>query len=367
LLTPEDHLALVSTDAARQVSLAEQGKIASFAWSPDGRWLAFLTSGGRLTLASIERSQSVVVSERAGLCGVTWSDDSSHLAYLHDITDTRQSYGVEVCLFDLASGQTTTLATYPRPGAGAEIAALCDQTFPAAWPVVVEKVGGSLHVWDARTSKLIVSLDSVGAYSSLLRSVGACAHLWLPGAKGILFPKPETTKKGIQIAGAMAGPIYPVSLALWTAGSSSGPTTLLEAQERQSIWPVRWLPDGRLEVLMTQWDKDEYDTPAKPEHLEYRYYQPSEHGELFAVNDGDLLWWMGGGLQQRLSQAGLQPAQGELGHWGAASDGETVAFSWVWQADGREQGAVYLWRGEGEPVHLAMGHDPQWQPGQGQP
>lgn len=366
-LTPEDHLVLVSPDGTRQVSLADEGRVTCFSWSPDGRWLAFSTST-RLLLASIERSQLVVVSEgqRAGQCAVTWSQDSSHLAYLYDLTSIQKSYGAEMRLYDLASGQTTTIGTYPRPGETGEIAALCSQPFPSTMLPVVEKVRGSLHIWDPATGKTVVSLNSDGRVVEPLRSVGACTHLWLTGGKGLIFPRQETGKRPVRLSGVLGGTFYPVSLSLWMAGDDD-PVTLLQAQEGQSYWPVRWLPDGRLEVLMTQWDKDKYDGPAEPEHVQYRHYKVNEQGESCEASDGDLPWWAGGGLQKRLSQAGLQPPQGRLGQWEVGADGETVVFAWARSGDGQEQGAVYLWRGEGEPVRLAMGYDPQWQPVQSWP
>jgi hypothetical protein len=51
--TPEERLALISPDGSRRVPLIEEGAVESFAWSPDGRWLAFIR-GGQLTLLSLK-------------------------------------------------------------------------------------------------------------------------------------------------------------------------------------------------------------------------------------------------------------------------------------------------------------------------
>jgi Tol biopolymer transport system component len=51
--TPEERLALISPDGSRRVPLIEEGTVESFAWSPDGRWLAFIR-GGQLTLLSLK-------------------------------------------------------------------------------------------------------------------------------------------------------------------------------------------------------------------------------------------------------------------------------------------------------------------------
>jgi hypothetical protein len=47
--TPEEQLALISPDGSRYVPVIKEGKVQSFAWSPDGRLLAFV-QGGQLTI-----------------------------------------------------------------------------------------------------------------------------------------------------------------------------------------------------------------------------------------------------------------------------------------------------------------------------
>ena len=51
--TPEEQLALISPDGSRHVPVIKEGEVRSFAWSPDGRSLAFVR-GGQLTILSIE-------------------------------------------------------------------------------------------------------------------------------------------------------------------------------------------------------------------------------------------------------------------------------------------------------------------------
>ncbi|MFW6135848.1 MAG: hypothetical protein ACOC7N_03405 [Chloroflexota bacterium] len=43
--TPEEQLPLISPDGARQITMTEQAEVGSFAWSPDGRSLAFAQDG----------------------------------------------------------------------------------------------------------------------------------------------------------------------------------------------------------------------------------------------------------------------------------------------------------------------------------
>lgn len=369
--TPEGHLALISPDASRFIPLTEQKAITG-PWSPDGRWLAFIvnqerSTGGQLTLVSLESSRLIPLTRpgtTASWAGLTWSQDSCSLAYFYytnpekEIDRVPSRSPLALRLFDLSTHQVVTLTTYSnaRPD---DIASLCSQAFP--FPFLPVEVGcfqgSSLQIWDTRAEEMVVELG-VGSYYS-------CRYLWSPEGQGIIFLKVELEKEGIKMEGVQDPIIRPVSLAWWGVGDEA-PVVVLEGVKKRSYFPVRWLPDGRLEVCVTHWEKEEYEGPAQPERVEYRFFYVSEEGELREAGGSDLPWWAAGGFQERLAAARLpqaiSPAISRLSGWEVGPDGETVIFTWRWVVDEEGKSAIYLWRGEGEPMRLSMGEYPQWQP-----
>jgi hypothetical protein len=204
---------------------------------------------------------------------------------------------------------------------------------------------------------MVVELG-VGSYYS-------CKHLWSPEGQGIVFLKVELEKEGIKMEDIQDPIIHPVSLALWRVGDEA-PVVLLEGMKKQSYFPVRWLPDGRLVVRVTHWEKEKYEEPTQPERVEYRFFYVSEEGELREAAGSNLPWWAAGGFQERLSEAHLpqsiSPAISRLSGWEVGPDGKSVIFTWRWVVDEEGKSAIYLWRGEGEPRRLSMGEYPRWQP-----
>jgi hypothetical protein len=369
--TPEEHLALISPDGSRLVELTEQGRLSRFTWSPDGRWLAFTvnlggSTGGQLALVSIEDSRLIPLTRpgtTASWAGLTWSQDSRSLAYFYYTSPEKEIDRVParsplaLRLFDLSTHQVVTLTTYSnaRPD---NIASLCSQAFP--FPFLPVEVGcfqgSSLQIWDTRAEEMVVELG-VGSYYS-------CKHLWSPEGQGIVFLKVELEKEGIKMEDIQDPIIHPVSLAWWGVGDEA-PVVLLEGMKKQSYFPVCWLPDGRLVVRVTHWEKEKYEQPTQPERVEYRFFYVSEEGELREAAGSNLPWWAAGGFQERLSEAHLpqsiSPAISSLSGWEVGPDGETVVFTWRWLVDEESKSAIYLWRGEGEPMRLSMGECPQWQ------
>jgi len=361
--TPEGHLALISPDVSQFIPLTERGKVTDFAWSPDGRWLAFIanlggSAGGQLALVSLESSRLIPITPPGTVDpGLTWSQDGRSLAYLYRINPEKDRSPLALHFLDLSTHQVVTLTTYsnsllPEP----EIPALCSQPFPyPLLPVhMVESGGeGSPVIWDVQTGQKIAALGSA-LY---------CRHVWLPTGEGMFFPKVERGKEGIKQEGGEEEIVYPVSLALWRVGEEV-PAVVLEGTKQRSYFPVRWLPDGRLMVRVSEWEKDEYEGPARPERVEYRFFYVDEGEEFQEAEVSGLPWWAAGGFEERLAATRLsQTTGGALAEdWVVGPDGEMIVFTWRWEEGGEFKSAIYLWQGrDEEPVYLAAGRYPRWQ------
>jgi hypothetical protein len=207
-----------------------------------------------------------------------------------------------------------------------------------------------------------------------------CDYLWLPETKGIIFAREETQKAGIEwtcpestqfCSKGETKVTHPISVAVWRMAEDSAgyesPTVVLEGTQKRHCRPTRWLPDGRLEVQVKQFEKTTYEGPAQPERVAYQYLVPTQDGTLREPESGGLPWWAAGGFAERFEATDLYREQiGErslIPGWAVGPDGETVAFAWSRQLDAEEwESAIYLSRGEGEPVHLTAGSYPRWQP-----
>lgn len=362
-LSPEDCLTLASENGSRTLSLCQLGKVAKYSWSPNGDWLAYQTLAGPVGVISLRHSSAVTVGDGWGLWEAqpAWSEDSQSLVYF-SATYPGGAEGIPSALalrvFHVASGQTltvTTLTNLVHDG----IPSLCAQPFPnPLLPLSYAGTeGGGLFILDVQMAKGVGAVDIAKG----------CSCLWAPGGKGLLFPRSDSNKKPILFPLAPQRDGHPTSLVLWKAGVIT-PTVLLDAGERQAYWPAGWLPDGRLEVRVEQYDKDTYyQAPAEPEHVVYRYFRVSEAGELREVPQGEVPWWAAGRFEALI--AGEFPGEeGQVVSLHVGPDGKTVAFAWQseFSADWYNHVAVYLWQGDGHPTRLAMGYDPHWQPVQAQ-
>lgn len=360
--TPEGHLALVSPDTSRSIFVTEQGEVTDFAWSPDGRRLAFIanlggSTGGQLALVSLGSSRLTPLT-RPGTVdpGLAWSQDSRSLALLYRMNPEKDRSPLALRLFDISTQQVVTLTTYSNSLSKGDIPALCPQAFPRQL-LPVYLVGGpswgSVEVRDSRVGAKVVELGPVSY----------CKHLWLPGGEGLIFPKVELAKEGVRQRGVEEEVVHPVGLALWRVGDEV-PVVVLEGTKQRSYSPVRWLPDGRLMVRVMQWEKAEYEGPAQPERVEYRFFYVNEAGEFLEAEGGDLPWWAAGRFDGRLVATRLFRTTGGslVGDWMVGPDGETVVFTWRWEEGGGFKSAIYLWQGQGEPQYLTAGEYPRWQP-----
>lgn len=76
-------------------------------WSPDGKRIAFMGGQGAVKLVSANGASDEVRTIADSGWNVAWSPDGRKLAF--DTTDQSKDYKQEIALFDLATGQRTTL------------------------------------------------------------------------------------------------------------------------------------------------------------------------------------------------------------------------------------------------------------------
>ena len=371
----DGQLSLISIEDSRFVSLTEQaGQIRHFAWSPDGHWVAFIirqkgSRGGQLNLVSIENPRPIPLTPLDAVRSIDliWSRDSQHLAYLHSLGKPDA-----LRVLDITTRDAITVSTYTnaRPS---EMAFLSSQPFPFPLLGVAEAgFNRTVRIWDVRDRQVLTTIHPPSF---------RCHYLWLPHTPGLVFAREETEKPGIEWTCLQATQVcmkgetklrHPTSVVLWRMAEDSvgdeAPTVVLEGEQKRHYYPTRWLPDGRLEVRVSHFEKTAYEGPAQPARVTYRYLTVTEEGALREADGGDLPWWAAGGFTERFETTDLYQEQTRenpmLPSWNVGPDGETVTFAWTWRVEAEAwASAIYVWRGEGEPKRLAMGSSPQWQLG----
>ena len=372
--TPEERLALIAPDDSRRVPLIEEGTVESFAWSPDGRWLAFVR-GGQLTLLSLEDARFVTLTPPLAIRHwkqVIWSQDSRHLAYLHTLEQGSSPVAPDALrILDISTGKAITVSTYSntRPS---EVAILSPQPFPL--PLLgVAKAGfnRTVRIWDVRDRQVLTTIH----LPSFRRH-----YLWLPHTPGLVFAREETEKAGLEwtclqdTQVCMKGETkvrHLTSVTVWRMNEDSAgdeaPVVVLEGTQQRHYHPVRWLPDGRLEVRVSHFEKTTYEGQPQPERVTYRCLALTDDGMLQEAEASDLPWWAAGGFEEAFKATALyRERNGDpllIPGWEAGPDGETVAFALLRRTDAEKwASAIYLWRGEGKPRQIAEGSHPNWQP-----
>lgn len=115
-------------------------------FSPDGKRLAYVQSGGKLVLWDVTKKEATVVSETKGLYGLVWSSDGKCLYVI--------SFSA-VCRIDAATGERTKLYVHDDKSVG-EATAI--KYIPEKKQLVSGSSDGSIVVWDAEKDKLVKKL-----------------------------------------------------------------------------------------------------------------------------------------------------------------------------------------------------------------
>ncbi len=111
---------VVDVDTDREVySYPEQGSLGIYSWSPNGRFLAFLTYTA-VRVVDMNTVQEVYVYSGEGFQGApTWSPDSQSLAFFTNFVNVQPETGdvgtLDTILVDLASGQERQLPSLSSP------------------------------------------------------------------------------------------------------------------------------------------------------------------------------------------------------------------------------------------------------------
>ena len=168
------------------------------AWSPDGKWIAFLQGDGAVKLVSSNGEDDNVrtIADVEGL-SLAWSPDSSKLAF--EMIDVKNDYRQEIVIFDLATGQRTTLPS--RKGSISSPAWSPDGkqfAFLSSRPMPKSTVGGCggempLDLWLMNVDGSNPHLVSKGNYST--PSWGTFQPVPQPSSQPQLQPSPQPEPK----------------------------------------------------------------------------------------------------------------------------------------------------------------------------
>ena len=83
------------------------------AWSPDGKWIAYVGGEGAVELVASDSQEGRGRTVADSGSNPAWSPDASKLAF--DVVDSSKDYRQEVVVLDLATGVRTTLPPRPTP------------------------------------------------------------------------------------------------------------------------------------------------------------------------------------------------------------------------------------------------------------
>jgi Tol biopolymer transport system component len=83
------------------------------AWSPDGKWIAYVGGEGAVELVASDGHDGGVRTVADSGSSPAWSPDASKLAF--DIVDASKDYKQEIVVLDLATGLRTKLPSRPTP------------------------------------------------------------------------------------------------------------------------------------------------------------------------------------------------------------------------------------------------------------
>lgn len=158
------------------------------AWSPDGKWIAFMGGDGAVKLVSANGKDQDLRTIADSGWNVAWSPDASKLAF--QTIDKTKNYREEIILFDLATEQLTTLPS--RKNSIASLAWSPDGeqfAFLSFRPMPKSAVGGCgempLDLW-------VMNLDGSNAHRL---SKGSYSHpswgTFRPAPEPALTPQPK--------------------------------------------------------------------------------------------------------------------------------------------------------------------------------
>ncbi len=266
------------------VMAGTEGGVSPF-FSPDGKWIGYLTADGRLRKVPVEGGGTITLagSSNSGYLTGAWLDDGT-IVYVGESTDLRrvsENGGEGRPVRRSRSSDRWNIATVQAlPGSRGVLATVCPGNCA---------VESSIYVFDfaADSARLLVP-NAAGAWYS------PTGHLLYTDRTGGLYAAQFDPERLVLTSGIVPilEDVVPASLAISPSGSALYSTSKGSASS-ELMWVGR---DGRAEPVDSTWRGD----------FEYPAMSPDGKALAVSVSDGTTQLWIrrADGTRQKLTQSG---------------------------------------------------------------
>ena len=188
-IASQDSIELVATDGTQAKTVIPGGYAA--AWSPDGRWLAFVTRGNQLHIETATGTADRALTGSTALVeDLAWAPDGSRIAYEID-RGNDPAQGRDVWVIDLASGAARAVAS--------DVA----DEFNVSWAADSRSL---LYTRGQDTGDL-VELDLVTGARRVLHSPGFIGAQWSPDGRLLLGFRGDSSAAFVWDPAGSAAPV----------------------------------------------------------------------------------------------------------------------------------------------------------------
>jgi serine/threonine-protein kinase len=294
-------LKLRNAAEARPLSGTEGG-VSPF-YSPDGKWIGFVTTNGRVKKVPVEGGGAITIATDADLTGLAaaWLDDGTivYISLGRGLRRVGSDGGNSRPVQNIAQSQRLTLATLtPLPGSRGVLFTAC----PGNCGLQSDVYGLD---FTADSGRLLVH-DAAGAWYS------PTGHLLYTDRAGGLFAAGFDAKSLTLTSGAVPviENVAPASFAISATGSVLYSVAAGGGASSQLVWVAR---DGRAEPVDSNWRTD----------FEYPALSPDGKAVAVSVHDGSTQLWIrrSDGTRQKLTDSG---SVNWRPNW--AADGRSLTF-----------------------------------------
>ena len=280
-------------------------------FSPDGKWIGYVTTDGRIRKVSVDGGGSITIAEDANTTqmAAAWLDDGT-IVFVGVTTDLRKvsaDGGASASvLTDSTMRRHTTLTVQPLPGSKGVLITSCPGNCA---------IESAVYVVDlkADSARLLVP-NTAGVWYS------PTGHLLYTDRAGGLYAAGFDPDRLVMTTPAVPviEDVVPTTLALSASGSLLYSVATGKQKPSELMWVAR---DGSTEPVDTSW-QGEFDYPA---------VSPDGRALAVSVRDGSTQIWIrrADGTRQKLTQDG------------------TVNWRPSWSADGRSIAFISNKRGGG--------------------